>query len=81
MNVRIVCLNHPVNSLNPTPCGVQIMFSARKLLKKIIKISFLKGKTKTTKTKTKTKKKKRKKWFRAPPILNHSWTQKDQFCF
>lgn len=36
MNVRIVCLNHPVNSLNPTPCGVQIMFSARKLfLKKI----------------------------------------------
>lgn len=31
MNVKIVCLNHPVNSLNPTSCEVQIMFSARKL--------------------------------------------------
>lgn len=41
MNVRVVCLNHPVNSLNPTSCGVQIMFSARKLFFfKIIYIYF-----------------------------------------
>lgn len=46
MNVRIVCLNHPVNSLNPTACGVWIMFSARKLFLKNNFYLFLKRKKK-----------------------------------